>query len=149
MRAGILAAALLVVSGTAAAGDDVFDEARHYDSSDYAAQAFYRMDFGGVSGIAPRHVLGFRMDNERALHRGAPSLLKTEFDSAGASKILMNGVDLKGIALAASQSEGGLFAGMTIGEIATLSAVVVVLGIGTYNTVDEEDPEQPSGTGGG
>jgi hypothetical protein len=61
----------------------------------------------------------------------------------------MNGVDLKGIALATSQSEGGLFVGMTIGEIATLSAVVVVLGIGTYNTVDEEDPEQPSGTGGG
>lgn len=151
MRTKILAAVLLVVSGAAAAGDELYGEARYYDSSVYAAQAFYRMSFGSGSEAAPRHVLGLRMDNERALHLGAPSLLKTEVDFSGNSKVLMNGLDLTGIAAAASQTEGGFkgwLSKLTASEIATITAAVVIVGLGVNAAIDDDDPT-PSGTGTG
>lgn len=66
-----------------------------YDAADYAATAYYRVDFGYAGGHAPRHLLGLKMANERADAQGAPALLRAEWAPSGALAALsITGLEL-------------------------------------------------------
>lgn len=145
MRGWVLAVALLTVSGGAAAGD-IYDDARYYDSSDYAAQAYYRLDFGTTSQFQTRHVVGFRMDNERGMRLGLPSVVKTEFSSDGLQRLALNGMDLRGM-LMANGATGNWWGDLTMGEIVTVGAAVLAVGFGTAAALDD-DKSGGGGTGG-
>ena len=148
MRIWLLLLAFLGASGAAVAGDDIQD-ARVYDSGDYAGLAYYRMDFGGDDKASLRHTVGFRMDNERALHSGRPALVKAEY-SAGTSTVMMNGVNLSAIQVAAQATGGGMFSGWTVADFVWASIAGVVLLVGTASAVDEEDEDAaPAGSGTG
>jgi len=150
MRGWVLAVAFLTVSGGAAAGD-IYDDARYYDSSDYAAQAYYRLDFGTTSQFQTRHVVGFRMDNERGMRLGLPSVVKTEFGSDGVNRIAMNGMDLTGLTLA-NGAAGNWWGELTVGEWVTVGAAFLAVGFGTAAALDDDENNPPasgSGSGGG
>lgn len=146
MRGWVLAVALLTVSGGAAAGD-IYDDARYYDSSDYAAQAYYRLDFGTSSQFQTRHVVGFRMDNERGMRLGLPSVVKTEFGSDGSQRLALNGMDLSGM-LVANGVTGSWWGDLTTGEIITVTAAVLAVGFGTAAALDDDSSGGTGGTGG-
>jgi hypothetical protein len=149
MRFCILLLAFFGASSAAVAGDELQNDMRVYDANDYAGMAYYRMDFGGAEHAQVRHAVGFRMDSERGLQSGRPALMKAEFDSAGSSAVLMNGVNLSTVArLAAAEGGGFSFANMSVTEIVVASVAGVILLVGTASALDSEDTtEAPSGTG--
>ena len=83
MKRIALGLALATFAGAAAAGD--LSEPRYYESNDYSAQVFYRVDFGGVRGHAQS--VGLRLDSVRAEAAGAPSLLHVSFGQAGLDRL--------------------------------------------------------------
>lgn len=148
MRVSALGLALGALAGPAAAGD--LADYRVYDSSDYSAQAYYRLEFGGAQGHAQS--LGLRFDNERAMAAGMPSLVQAHFGSQGLDRLALNGVDLRGAMLASGQdSGGGFFGSLSVAQWVAVGFTVIVFG-SVASDAAESGPEEPvsgSGSGGG
>jgi hypothetical protein len=144
MKKTVLGLALTMFAGAAAAGD--LAERRDYESGSFAAQVFYRVDFGG-DHRGQAQSLGLRFDNERAAAAGAPSLLQARFGAQGLDQLKVSGIDLRGLNLAAGQSEEGFFASLTATQWVALAFTVVVFGTVAADAADEAD-EEPTGTGG-
>lgn len=142
MKKIALGLVLATFAGAAAAGD--LSEPRYYESNDYSAQVFYRVDFGGVRGHAQS--VGLRLDSVRAEAAGAPSLLHVSFGQSGLDRLAVNGLDLRGVALAAGQSEGGFFASLTGAQWAALGFTVFVFANVAADASD--DTTDVPGTGG-
>lgn len=143
MKKMTLGLALAIFAGAAAAGD--LAERREYDAGSFAAQVYYRLDFGGT--LARAQSLGLRFDNERASAAGAPSLLQARFGAQGLDQLKLSGVDLRGLNAAAGQSEGGFFASLTTTQWIALGFTVVVFGTVAADAADDGEDE-PSGSGG-
>ena len=137
MKKTALGLVLAMFAGAAAAGD--LSEQR-YDSNDYSAKVYYRVDFGGASGPATQSV-GLRFDNERAHAAGAPAMLQARFGAQGLNTLALNGVDLRGAYLAANQAEGGgFFANLTVAQWVALGFTAVVLGVAVSEAVSDDEP---------
>ena len=143
MKKMVLGLGLAMFAGAAAAGD--LAERREYEAGSFAAQVYYRVDFGGHRAQAQS--LGLRFDNERASAAGAPSLLQARFGAQGLDRLEVSGFDLRGPRLAANQSEGGFFGSLTAAQWVALAFTVVVFGTVAADALDEADKE-PTGTGG-
>ena len=143
MKTTALGLALAMFAGAAAAGD--LAERREYESGSFAAQVYYRLDFGGA--LARAQSLGLRLDNERASAAGAPSLLQARFGAQGLDQLKLSGFDLRGLNAAANQSDQGFFASLTTTQWIALGFTVVVFGTVAADAADDGD-EQPSGSGG-
>jgi hypothetical protein len=139
-----LAAALF--AGTAVAGD--LADRREYESGSYAAQVYYRVDFGADRGQAQS--LGLRFDNERASAAGAPSLFKARFGAEGLDQLKLAGLDLHRAMLAAKQNEGGFMDTVRAMPTSQLIAMGVTLGLFVIVAADISDDEADNapGTGG-
>lgn len=146
MKKMALGLALAAFTGTAAAGD--LADRREYESGSYAAQVYYRVDFGGERGQAQS--LGLRFDNERASAAGAPSLFKARFGAQGLDQLKLGGFDLRGAMLAANQNEGGFIESITSMSTPQLIAMGVTVVLFTVVAIDVGDGEADSapGTGG-
>ena len=142
MTKTVLGLALAMFAGAAAAGD--LSEPRYYESNDYSAQVYYRVDFGGVRSHA--HSVGLRFDSVRAEAAGAPSLLQVRFGQAGLDKLAVNGVDLRGALISSGQSEGGFFASLNAAQWVALSYATGLILLGSSGALD--DDSTASGTGG-
>lgn len=142
----LLGVLLATVAGSAAAGD--LSEPRYYESNDYSAQVYYRLDFGGPSRHAQS--VGLRFDSVRAEAAGAPSILQVRFGEQGLDRLALNGLDLRAAMLASGQTEGGMagwFSGLSTVELVGLAVVGVgFIAVGA-DVADEEDDSLP-GTGG-
>lgn len=169
MRNGIWALGFLAAAGTATAEDSLSDPALLHDSSDYAAQAYYRFSFGAIGSVPSRHRLGFTMVNERAHAQGAPALFKAELNSGGLPQVALNGVNITQVLLAARQTSepsqqgetgeqsedrrkgsgwfggDGLLGGLTTGEAITVIAAIVIVGFGTYEATQDDPPATGAG----
>jgi hypothetical protein len=148
MRISVLGVVLATFAGAASAGDLEYVDQRYYDSNDYAARAYYRVDFGGTQRTTQS--LGLRFDNERALSNGAPSMLHVTYGELGLGKISLNGFDVRGAALAANQ--GGISGFFSNLSVAQWFALVITAGVFTSIAVeaaDSEDVAAPTGTGTG
>ena len=134
---------LAASTGTAMAGD--LADLRTYESNDYAARVYYRMDFNG-DGRQMQSV-GLRFDSERAMANGAPSLFLASFGEQGLQKLAVSGVDFRGAMLSANQTEGGWFGSeMTMSQWLALGFTAVVFTMVAVDASDDEDPSA-SGTG--
>ena len=134
---------LATLAGTAAAGD--LSEPRYYDSNDYSAQLFYRVDFGADRASA--QTVGLRFDNVRLHAAGAQPLLQARFGAQGVDQLAVNGVDLRGALISSGQEEGGGFLGsLTVTEIiaVALASLVIITSI-----AEEGDEDELTGTGAG
>jgi hypothetical protein len=150
MRHWTLSLLLAGTMGTAAAGplDDRTD-AGAYDASDFSAQVFYRVEFGGVADRAQR--LGFRVDNERAAAYGAPSLFMTQLSGQGLEKLQLHGLELRNTLLArqnAEVGEEGFFASLTPVQWAGLFFSGGVLALLVASAADDNSDVAVGGSGG-
>ena len=146
MRIPVLGLVLAAFSGAAAAGD-LIESRDDYSSDDDAAQAYYRLDFGGT-----RHQVqsvGLRFDNRAAQAHGAPAVFQMNFGAQGLDRLAVNGVDLHGIALAAGQNAPGFWASLSWTQIIALSATVLIAADVAADASDGNNDTSPSGTGGG
>lgn len=125
------------VGSATAAEFDALDSSRYADSNDYSARLFYRLDFGGT--LAQAQSVGLRFDNERAAARGAPAMFQARFDGQGPA-MLVNGLDLRGPALAAGQSSGGgFFDSLTMAQWIGLGFTGLVFGTIVFEATDDDD----------
>jgi hypothetical protein len=138
---------LATFAGAAAAGD--LSEPRYHESSDYSAQVYYRVDFGGVRGQAQS--LGLRFDGVRAQAAGAPALFQASFSGHGLDRLAVNGVDLRGAMLSSGQKAGGGFFGsLSAAQWIALGFTVLVFGsVAAHATEGTDAPVSGTGTGGG
>ena len=137
MKKTALGLVLAMFAGAAAAGDL---SQQRYESNDYSAQVYYRVDFGGSSGPAAQSV-GLRFDNERAHAAGAPAVLAARFGAQGLNTLAVNGVDLRGAYLAANQAEGGgFFSNLTVAQWVALGFTGLVLGVAVSEAVSDDEP---------
>jgi len=138
---GVLFASFM---GTATAAElDSWDAARYADSNDYSARLFYKLDFGGT--LAQSQTVGLRFDNERAAARGAPAMFQARLDGQG-STVMLNGLDLRGPALAAGQSSGGgFFSTLTAAQWIGIGFTGLVFGTIVFEATDDEDTADGSG----
>ncbi len=140
MKISALGLALATFAGAAAAGDPA--ELRNYESNDYSARLYYRMDFGGNQRQAQS--VGLRLDNERAAARGAPSLFQARFGEQGLDKLAVNGVDLRGAMLSSNQAGGGgFFSSLSAAQWVALGFTTLVFVTVAYDASEDD----PSGTG--
>lgn len=144
MKTMALGLALATFAGAAAAGD--LADRREYEAGSFAAQVYYRVDFGADRGQAQS--LGLRFDNERARAAGAPSLFQARFGAQGLDQLKLSGMDLRGPMLAANQSDGGFFSSLSVSQWVALGFTVIVFGTVAADAVEETD-EEPEGTGSG
>ena len=144
MRKAVLGMVFAGFVGSAAAGELDRADSRYYDSSDYSAKVYYRLDFGGPKAHA--QTLGLRFDNQLAESRGAPAVFLTSFDSSGAASVKLHGVDLRGAALAAGQSSGGFFASLTPAQWIGIGFTAIVFG--TVVSEAAKSNNTSSGSGG-
>jgi hypothetical protein len=142
MKKTALGLVLATFAGAAAAGD--LAEPRNYESNDYSAQVFYRVDFGGERGYGQS--LGLRFDNERAHAAGAPAMFQARFGEQGLDKLAVNGVDLRGAMLASNQSGGGMFANLSVGQWIAIGYTALLFGVVATDALDEDAAS--TGTGG-
>jgi hypothetical protein len=146
MRSAVAVVFLVCAAGAAHADDLDRMDARFHDSSDFSAQAYYRLEFGGTAGGT--RGLGFRVDNERAVALGAPAMLNVQFGNQGLHDLRVNGMDLRRVA-AASQAVGGGLAGMNFAQILAVSIMAVVTtAIVVESANPDDDPPPPDGSGG-
>jgi hypothetical protein len=144
-----LTAVLLVAFSGAAAAGNVLYEPHTQQADDYAAQVYYRLDFGGPS--RQFHSVGLRFD--RSLHAtaaGAPPLLAARFGAQGIERIAVNGVDLRGARLSSGQTYGGgFFSSLTLTQWLGLGATVIVIGVVASDAMDSNggDGVDIGGTG--
>jgi len=144
MKKTALGLVLATFAGAAAAGD--LSEQRYYDSNDYSAQVYYRVDFGGSSGPAAQSV-GLRFDNVRAQASGAPAMLQARFGAEGLNTLAVSGVDLRGAWIAANQSEGGGFFGnLSVAQWAALGFTGALVIFIASETVENNDSEFTGGS---
>jgi hypothetical protein len=143
MKRTALGLVLATFAGAAAAGD--LSEPRYYESNDYSAQVFYRVDFGGDRGQAQS--VGLRFDSVRAEAAGAPSLLQVRYGAQGLDKLAVNGLDLRGALVSSSQNGGGFFSSLTGAQWAALGFTVLVFGSVAADASDDTEVNV-SGTGG-
>ena len=146
MRKIAVGLVLAMSAGVAAAGD--LSEPRYYDSNDYAAQVYYRVDFGGERGQAQS--LGLRLDSERGAAAGMPSLFQARFGSQGLDRLAVSGLDLRGMMLASQQSGGGMsgfFANMTTAQWIGLGVIGTAFLVVAADVSEGES--EPGGTGSG
>ena len=141
MKKTVLGLVLATFAGAAAAGD--LAEPRYYESNDYSAQVFYRVEFGGTRGHAQS--VGLRFDSVRAEAAGAPSLLQVRFGEQGLDRLAVNGLDLRGAMLASGQSGGGFFSSLNVAQWVAIGWTVALVTVSATGALDEDDP---SGTGG-
>jgi hypothetical protein len=132
---------MAVFSGAAAAGD--LSEPRYYESNDYSAQVYYRLDFGGSSTQAQS--LGLRFDRVSAQAAGAPALFQASLNSQGFDRVALNGLDLRGPMLAAGQSEGGFFGSLSLAQWAALGFTAVVFGSVAMDATESDEATDGSG----
>jgi len=130
---------LAASAGTAMASDPA--DLRTYESNDYAARVYYRMDFAGNG--RPAQSFGLRLDNERAMANGAPSLVQASFGELGLQKLAVSGVDFRSVALA----NGIDFSSFTPIQWLAVGFTAVVFTAVAVDATDGEDPET-AGTGG-
>jgi hypothetical protein len=149
MKNWALGLVLAASAGTAMAADPA--DLRTYESNDYAARVYYRMDFSGDG--RQMQSLGLRFDNERAMASGAPSLFLASFGEAGLQKLAVSGVDFRGAMLSANQSAGGSFwSSLTPAQWLGLGFTALVFTTVAVDASDSGDPEVTgtgSGSGGG
>jgi hypothetical protein len=145
----LMAVVLAGLVGSAAASGDEAWTASNADGNDYSARLFYSMNFGGPAAGA--HAMGLRFDNDRAALRGAPALFQASLDSGQALPSLkLQGVEVAGPAVAAQQGEGGgMFSGLSFGQIAGLVFTGLVFTTIVVEASDDDETAAPSGTGGG
>ena len=143
MKSTTTAVAILLATfaGTASAGD--LAEPRYYESNDYSAQVYYRLDFGGTAARAQS--LGLRFDRVNAQAAGAPALFQASLGSQGLERVALNGFDLRGAMLASGQSEGGFFASLTTGQWIALGFTAVVFGTVAMDATDSDESSGGSG----
>ena len=148
MRQLLLGLMLAGAFGSATAGDlDAANASRYPDSDDFSAKVFYSLAFGGETQGNP-HSVGLRFDNDRLAAHGAPALFQARFDGQGnLAALKLNGLDLRGAALAAGQSEGGMFAGFTTVQWVGLAVTGVLFAVVAAD-VSQDDTEPAQGTGG-
>src|SRR5690242_9755224 len=140
MKRTMLGLALAMFAGAAAAGD--LSEPRYYESNDYSAQVFYRVEFGGTRGHAQS--VGLRFDSVKAEAAGAPSLLQVRFGEQGLDRLAVSGVDLRGAMLASGQSEGGFMSQLGLSQWIALGWTAALLTVAATDALDDDT----SGTGG-
>ena len=127
MRKPVLGLIFAGFVGSASAGELDRADARYYDSNDYSAKVYYRLDFGGATAHA--QTLGLRFDNQLAESRGAPAVFQTSFDSSGVASVKLHGVDLRGQALAAgAAASGGFFESLTVAQWVGIGFTALVFG---------------------
>jgi hypothetical protein len=136
---------LAASAGTAMAVDPA--DLRTYESNDYAARVYYRMDFSGDG--RQMQSLGLRFDSERAMAHGAPSMFLASFGEAGLQQLAVSGVDFRGAMLSANQGGGGgsFFGSLSAGQWLALGFTGLVFTTVAIDASDDEDPET-AGTGG-
>jgi len=140
MKISALGLILATFAGAASAGDPA--ELRNYESNDYSARVYYRVDFGGNQREAQS--VGLRFDNERAAARGAPALFQARIGEQGLDKLAVNGVDLRGAMLSSNQAAGGgFFSSLTAAQWIALGFTTVVFATVAYDAADDD----PTGTG--
>ena len=145
MKKTALGLALATFAGAAAAGD--LSEPRYYESNDYSAQVYYRVDFGGDRGQAQS--LGLRFDSVRAQAAGAPSLFAARFNGQGLDRLAVSGMDLRGAMLSSNQSEGGFFSSLTGTQWLALGFTAVVFGAVAADATEDSTDVVDIGTGSG
>jgi hypothetical protein len=146
MRILALGLVLAASAGAAAAGD--LSEARDYGATDYSAQVYYRLDFGGHQAQAQS--LGLRFDNQRAAAAGAPAMLQARLGEQGLAQFSVNGLDLRGAMLSSNESSGGGFwSSLTVGQWIALGFSALVFGQVVSDAVKTDEEPVISGTGGG
>lgn len=145
MRIALLGLGLMVCSVAVSAEDSLLNDSRLYDSSDYSAQAYYRLNFGQAGVAQSRHVLGFQTVNQRADAQGAPALFKAELNGSGLPQVSMNGVNVTRALLAAQQNDGNILGGLTLGERITIVVAIVIVGFGTYEATQNDPPATGAG----
>ena len=139
-----LATGLLMAAFSAAAAAGDLSEPRYYESNDYSAQVYYRLDFGGAASQAQS--LGLRFDRVSAQAAGAPALFQASLGRAGVDRLAINGVDLRGPMLAAGQTEGGFFGSLSWAQWAALGFTAVVFGSVAMDATEGDNA--PAGSGG-
>lgn len=146
MRTLALGFVLAANAGVAAAGD--LAEARDYGASDYSAQVYYRLDFGGHQARAQS--LGLRFDNQRAAAAGAPAMLQARLGEQGLAQFSVNGLDLRGAMLSSNETSGGGFwSSLSVGQWIALGFSTLVFGQVVSDAVKTDEEPVISGTGGG
>lgn len=138
-----LATGLLMATFSVAAAAGDLSEPRYYESDDYSAQVYYRVDFGGAAAQAQS--LGLRFDRVNAQAAGAPALFQASLGSQGFDRVAINGVDLRGPMLAAGQSEGGFFGSLSLAQWAALGFTAVVFGSVAMDATESDNATQGSG----
>lgn len=137
-----VAAALAAGLAGAAQASDEAGRVNPYDSSDFAARAYWRADFGGAA--AGTQGLGLRFDNESAYAVGAPAALQFQLGQGAVQVLSVNGLDLRSN-LAAAQSEGGFtafFQSLTGPQLFALGvAVTATTAIAVTAADDDDEPE--------
>lgn len=129
---------VLAASAGAAVASDA--DLRNYESNDYSARVYYRMDFAG--NARPAQSFGLRLDNERAMAAGAPSLVQASFGELGLQKLAVSGVDFRAVSLA----NGVAMSSFTPAQWLALGFTAVVFATVAVDATDSEDPET-TGTG--
>jgi hypothetical protein len=144
MKLSALGLVLAMFAGAASAGN--LAEPRGYDSNDYSAQVFYRLDFGGAQRQA--RSLGLRLDNDSAAARGAPSLLQARIGEQGLDKLAVNGVDLRGALVSSGQDAGGGFlSSLSAGQWLALGFTTAVFATVVYDATGDDNPGGSGGSG--
>lgn len=146
MRILALGLVLAASAGAAAAGD--LAEARDYGSSDYSAQVYYRLEFGGHQAQAQS--LGLRFDNERASAAGAPAMLQARLGEQGLAQFSVNGLDLRGAMLSSNQDSGrGFWSSLSVPQWIGIGFSLLVFGQVVSDAAKTDEEPVVSGTGGG
>lgn len=146
MRILALGLVLAAAAGAAAAGD--LADAREYGATDYSAQVYYRLDFGGPQPQAQS--LGLRFDNQRAAAAGAPAMLQARLGEQGLAQFSVNGLDLRGAMLSSNESSGdGFWSSLSVPQWIALGFSVLVVGQVVSDAAQADDEPVISGTGGG
>jgi hypothetical protein len=144
MKNWALGLVLAASAGTAMAVDPA--DLRTYESNDYAARVYYRMDFSG-DGRQMQSV-GLRFDSERAMANGAPSMFLASFGEQGLQKLMVSGVDFRGAMLSSNEAVGGgFFSSLSGGQWLALGFTGLVFTTVAIDASDDEDPET-TGSGG-
>lgn len=156
MRITALVLGFVGIIGAAQADDRYYDSLHQYDSSDYAAQVFYRASFGGMQGMHFQNTYGFQAYNERTYRLGAPAILRADYIPTENIRLSLNGIDFRSFLLISQQNQGGIFG--SFGNLTTAQSVayVVIGAIGLTSltlfvdsaTEDEDVATTAGGTGG-
>ena len=152
MKNWALGLVLAASASTAVAADPA--DLRTYESNDYSAKVYYRMDFGGKTREAQS--VGFRFDNEAATAHGAPSMFQASFGAQGLQKLAISGVDFRSAMLASTYTPwyggdggGGFWGSLSGAQWAALGFTAFVFTTVAVDATDDADPDAPgTGTGG-